>query len=61
MNRWIEIFFFTIGASLFHFRFLNLKMKRKKFLIFLSKFRFFFEKIKFENVRSGHANLSNSE
>lgn len=59
MNRWIEIFFFLPLVS-FIFD-LNLKMKRKKFLIFLSKFRFFFEKIKFENVRSGHANLGNSE
>lgn len=61
MNRWIEIFFFIIGTSLFHFRFEFENEKEEIFDFFIEVSFFFFEEIKFENVRSGHANLSNSE
>lgn len=53
-----NFFFFTIG--LFHFRF-EFKNEKEEIFDFFYRDFFFFEEIKFENVRSGHANLGNSE
>lgn len=59
MNR--NFFFYdwckSLSFSIFEFE----NEKEEIFDFFIEVSFFFFEEIKFENVRSGHANLGNSE